>query len=256
MPGTAQFESPLPNYENPLAGDSVTPERIDQGVDYAGSGTLKAIARGVVTAVLGPANGTSSGWPGTGNFLEYQITQPGTLLGKFVYYAEGITPNVKVGDTLTPGQSIATIVPSSPTGIEIGYGSGIGSQSYASQHGGYTEGQLTAAGQAFSNLVKQLGGPAGLVEGRTAVGTAPNVDLKTPGAGALNTFGNVVSAPVTAAKSAVGAAEDAASLTADLVKFVNNPMPALLTVGLVALGAGLAFAGVKQMLGSQQESSP
>ena len=55
-------------YVNPLADAQVTPERIDQGVDYAGSGPLRALGDGKVTYV-----GTSgTGWPGA--FIEYQLT--------------------------------------------------------------------------------------------------------------------------------------------------------------------------------------
>src|SRR5690349_5531307 len=39
-------------YVNPLANAQVTPERIDQGVDYAGTGSLGAIGPGVVTQVV------------------------------------------------------------------------------------------------------------------------------------------------------------------------------------------------------------
>ena len=75
---------------------------------------------------------------------------------------------------LTPGQPVATIVPGSSTGIEIGFAAGQGESSYASVYGGgYSEGQLTAAGQAFSNLLASLGAPAGLAEGRQVTGHFP-----------------------------------------------------------------------------------
>jgi hypothetical protein len=48
------------DYVNPLGGARVRPERIDQGVDYAGSGTLVAIGGGTVTYVAR----TGTGWPG------------------------------------------------------------------------------------------------------------------------------------------------------------------------------------------------
>ena len=82
-------------YVNPLAGASVTPERIDQGVDYAGSGPLGAIGDGKITYV-----GTSgTGWPGA--FVEYQLTD-GPDAGRYVYYAEGISPaaGLHVGQTV------------------------------------------------------------------------------------------------------------------------------------------------------------
>jgi hypothetical protein len=155
-------------YVNPLAGASVRAERIDQGVDYAGSGTVGALGPGVVTQVVP----SGSGWEG-GGYVEYKLTA-GPYAGHYVFAAEGVTPTVSVGQTLSPGQPVATIIPGSSTGIEIGFASGVGQSAYASQYGGgYSEGQLTAAGQAFSNLIASLGGPAGLAEGRQVVGHFP-----------------------------------------------------------------------------------
>jgi murein DD-endopeptidase MepM/ murein hydrolase activator NlpD len=153
-------------YVNPLANAQVTPERIDQGVDYAGTGSLGAIGPGVVTQVVP----TGSGWEGEG-YVEYKLTA-GPYAGKSVFYAEGVTPTVSVGQTLSAGQQVATLIPGSPHGIEIGWAAGKGEQAYASAYGGgYTEGQPTAAGKAFSDLVASLGGPAGLTEGKPVTGT-------------------------------------------------------------------------------------
>ena len=148
-------------YVNPLAGATVKGERIDQGVDYAGSGTLGAIGPGVVTKVVQ----TGSGWEG-GGYVEYKLTG-GPYAGHSVYYAEGVAPTVSVGQTLTAGQPVATIISGFPTGMELGFAAGNGSEeSYANVFGGgYTEGTPTAAGVAFSNLVASLGGPAGTSSG-------------------------------------------------------------------------------------------
>jgi hypothetical protein len=146
----------------------VRPERIDQGVDYAGSGTLGALGPGVVTQVVQ----SGSGWEG-GGYVEYKLTA-GPYAGRYVYYAEGVTPTVQVGQTLSPGQPVATIIPGSSHGIEIGFGSGVGQSSYANQYGGgYSEGVATAAGVAFSNLVASLGGPAGVNESGQVGGHFP-----------------------------------------------------------------------------------
>jgi hypothetical protein len=154
-------------YVNPLANAHVRAERIDEGVDYAGSGTLGAIGPGVVTEVVK----TGSGWEG-GGYVEYRLTA-GPYAGHSVYYAEGVTPTVTVGQTLTPGQPVATIIPNFPSGMELGFAAGTANQTAyaAAQGGGYSENALTAAGQAFSNLVASLGGPAGLTEGRRVTGT-------------------------------------------------------------------------------------
>jgi hypothetical protein len=166
--GAATAVAGASGYVNPLANASVRAERIDQGVDYAGSGTIGALGPAVVTQVVP----SGSGWEG-GGYVEYKLTA-GPYAGRYVYAAEGMTPTVSVGQTLSAGQPVATIVPGSSTGVEMGFASGVGESSYASQYGGgYSEGQLTAAGQAFSNLVASLGAPAGLAEGRQAVGHFP-----------------------------------------------------------------------------------
>jgi hypothetical protein len=149
------------HYVNPLANANLTPERVDQGVDYSGSGTLGAIGNGKVTYV-----GTSgTGWPGA--FIEYQLTA-GADAGRYVYYAESISPasGLHVGQTVRAGQPIASI----HGGIEIGWASGVGTQPAAQADGQWSGGdddahnKATADGKSFSALIAQLGGPPGKVE--------------------------------------------------------------------------------------------
>lgn len=143
-------------YVNPLAHASLTPERIDQGVDYSGSGTLTALGAGRVTYVA--TSGT--GWPGA--FIEYRLTS-GSYAGRYVYYAEGVSPLVRVGQTLQAGQSVARLITGWSSGIEIGWGSGLGTQPLAQAEG--QSGGATPAGRSFSALIASLGGPPGIVEG-------------------------------------------------------------------------------------------
>ena len=163
-PAPAATPPPPPasgGYANPLAGANVTPERIDQGVDYSGSGTLGAIGDGKVTYV-----GTSgTGWPGA--FVEYQLSG-GAYSGRYVYYAESVTPTagLHVGQAVHAGQPIASI----HGGIEIGWGSGVGTQPLAQALGQWSGGDdssnaASPAGKSFSALIAQLGGPPGKVEG-------------------------------------------------------------------------------------------
>jgi hypothetical protein len=148
-------------YVNPFARASVSPERIDQGVDYGGSGPLQALGDGKVTYV-----GTSgTGWPGA--FIEWRLSD-GPDAGRYVYYAEGIVParGLHVGSRISAGQVIATMT----SGIEVGWGAGIGTESYAMQHGQWNSGMdsgnvATPAGKDFSALIAALGGPPGKVEG-------------------------------------------------------------------------------------------
>lgn len=153
------------DYVNPLAGAIVNPERIDQGVDYAGIGKLAAIGAGRITYLATD----NSGWPGA--FIEYQLLD-GADAGCYVYYAEGVTPadGLRVGETISAGQPIATIIPVYPTGIEIGWGAGITTKAYAKAAGQWspTDDQddiASAAGKSFSALIAALGGPPGKLEG-------------------------------------------------------------------------------------------
>lgn len=152
-------------YVNPLLGATVKPERIDQGVDYAGSGTLVAIGSGRVT-YLATSN---TGWPGA--FIEYQLLG-GADAGCYVFYAEGVVPadGLRVGATVRAGQPIATIIPKYPTGIEIGWGAGISTKAYAKVVGQWSASEdqdnvASAPGKSFSALIAALGGPPGKVEG-------------------------------------------------------------------------------------------
>lgn len=156
-------------YANPLKDANVTAKRIDQGVDYAGTGHYSAIAAGVVTTVWTPA----PGWPG--NMIQYKITQKGALEDVFVYYAEGIKTDRTAGDTFKAGDWLCSLIPTWPTATEIGFASSPGDDATWAKvfGGGYNEGDLTRAGIAMSNLIHRLGGPAGLEEGRTPVGDWP-----------------------------------------------------------------------------------
>jgi hypothetical protein len=153
------------SYVNPLGGAHVKPERIDQGVDYAGSGALAAIGTGRVTYVA--TSGT--GWPGS--FIEYRL-EDGADAGCYVYYAEGVNPvaGLRVGEIVVAGQSIAQIIPGWPTGIELGWGAGVSSATYAAETHQWSatsdqDSVPTAAGKSFSALIAADGGPPGKVEG-------------------------------------------------------------------------------------------
>ena len=152
-------------YVNPLANATVKPERIDQGVDYAGSGTLVAIGSARVTFLAT----SDTGWPGA--FIEYRLLS-GADAGCHVFYAEGVIPanGLHRGQTIAPGQPIATIIPTYPTGIEIGWGAGISTKTYARLAGDWSaaddqDNVPTTAGENFSALIAVLGGPPGKVEG-------------------------------------------------------------------------------------------
>ena len=168
--GTAPADACQPvsrpgDYVNPLGGARVRPERIDQGVDYAGSGPLVAVGAARVT-YLATAD---TGWPGA--FIEYRLLN-GPDAGCYVYYAEGVNPagRLRVGATIAAGQAIASIISGWPTGIELGWGAGISTATYAEQAHQWSatsdqDSVPTAAGKSFSALIAALGGPPGKIEG-------------------------------------------------------------------------------------------
>ena len=89
-----------------------------------------------------------------------------------MYYAEGVTPapGLNVGETVRAGQTIATIIPNSSSGIEIGWAAGQGTRTYATQAGEWSavheaNNIPSAPGLYFSMLIASLGGPPGKVEG-------------------------------------------------------------------------------------------
>jgi hypothetical protein len=149
------------SYVNPLVHARVIPERIDQGVDYAGSGTLTALGAGRITYVAM----FDTGWPGA--FIEYRLLG-GPDAGRYVYYAEGVNPapGLRVGEKVRAGQPVASIIPGWYSGVEIGWGAGIGTTSYAANMPGWDGSVVTTtAGKKFSSLIAALGGPPGRVEG-------------------------------------------------------------------------------------------
>lgn len=132
QPASAPAFSPvLPVYLNPLRSISdLVPQRVDMGVDFAGSGPVYAIGNGVVT----DAEGANSGWPG-GGWITYQLTS-GPGAGLVVYVAEDVQPTVQVGDQVTSSTVIAQMS-NGADGIETGW---------ATPDSSTAESELTVAG--------------------------------------------------------------------------------------------------------------
>jgi hypothetical protein len=148
-------------YVNPNRSARLSPSRIDDGVDYCGTGYFDAIAAGVVTRY------TPNGWAPYGNAFEYRITQPGPLHGVHIYYNEGITPLKRVGDTFKAGEHLVRLIPGWSSCTECGFAAGDGTdRSWATVYGGgHHPGNCgTRAGVAYDNLVRHLGGgPRGIL---------------------------------------------------------------------------------------------
>jgi hypothetical protein len=161
-------------YANPFAhSHALTPERIDMGVDYSGSGEIDALGDARVTFA---ATGIGGGWvcsTAENGGVVYQLTQ-GQDRGDYVYVTEDVIPAVHTGQTVSAGQEIATFT--APRGcLEMGFSSGpapapeaaaLGQQATSGDAGG----NRTYCGQQMSNLLAATGAPAGLAGARPVTG--------------------------------------------------------------------------------------
>lgn len=163
-------------YKNPLRDvKGLFHRRIDQGVDYGGHGPIYAIGNGVVDAVY--HYGESSGWPGpsgggVGGWVSYTLSD-GPAKDKIVYFAESCQPIVNHGDKVTPDTVICNMNGDTNPWIETGWAaSTVGSAAAAQALGGSC---ATDYGVNFSDLLKKLGAPAGIIEcGGPNNGTLPS----------------------------------------------------------------------------------
>ncbi len=137
---------------------NLVPERIDQGVDYACSGSIYAMGPGVVDVFH---NRDDSGWPG-GTFMSYKLTA-GPASGKTIFLAENIDldTSLHAGSYVFSGTVLGTQVDASPQS-EIGWG--VPGAGYTAEHSCYVEGCTTALGSNFNDLLVCLGTPSGIKE--------------------------------------------------------------------------------------------
>jgi hypothetical protein len=161
----------VPGYRNPLRGVSgLSPERIDEGVDFAGSGPVYALGDAVITN----ATGNSAGWPG-GGWITYQLTD-GPDAGLMVYVAEDVTPTVQVGQHVLASTVIANMF-AGGDGIETGWAqpSGLSAESQLPEAGGISgNGPFpTRIGVNFEELLQSLGVPAAPNRAQPAYGLVP-----------------------------------------------------------------------------------
>jgi hypothetical protein len=145
------------HYANPLrAVRGLSPNRIDQGVDYDGFGPVYALGDGEVLSVV------NGGWPG-GTFICYRLTD-GPASGLVVYVAEDLNPNVQIGESVTPNTVVGSMY-GGPYGIETGWAqSSADGDTMAAVYGQYYGGNTTAFGNNFSQLLTSLGAPGGVLQ--------------------------------------------------------------------------------------------
>lgn len=155
-------------YQNPFRKvRNLTPERVDMGVDYGGTGPVYAVGNGVITSIH------NSGWPGGGFIAEHLTAGPDK--GKYVFVAEDITPTVRVGQHVHSYTKIGNMI----GGIETGWAAapGTGETMAASAGQASTSGDPgehpTAYGVNFNQFLKGLGAPGGIVT-PPIVGTVPD----------------------------------------------------------------------------------
>jgi hypothetical protein len=160
-------------YVNPFAHAQVTASRIDQGVDYGGTGPIDALGPGRVVLV----SSTDSGWGNGGGWVSYELTG-GAYAGSYVYVAEGITPTVRQDQLVSAGQQIGTFNGHS---TEIGFALGQGDLALA--HGVYHEGADTAAGRVMNALLVALGAPTGRRDIASCGGPCPIIGGPAPASG-------------------------------------------------------------------------
>ena len=143
-----------PIYLDPLRSVSdLVPERIDQGVDFSGSGPVYALGDGVVIDASADYPGWEGGW------VTYQLTD-GTDAGLVVYLAEDVTPTVQIGQLVTSSTVIGDRVEGGG-GIETGWAqaSGLNAESQAPEAGaiGGAGPFPTTIGLNFDELLISLG---------------------------------------------------------------------------------------------------
>jgi Peptidase family M23 len=137
--------------------------RIDQGVDYAGSGAILALGEGRVTM----AKDHDPGWL-DGGVVVYRLSR-GLFAGKYVYVSENITVSVKAGQTVRAGEKIATLHDAYPN-LETGWAAGKRDKTLAdvdkhrcipcSDVGDWS----TIEGRNFDHLLVVLGAPSGYLQ--------------------------------------------------------------------------------------------
>ena len=135
-------------YQNPFV-DWVE-GRIDQGVDFVGTGPINAIGTARILQVGAP------GWPNGGagpaeQGVLYKLLG-GPRAGQIIFVYEGITPTVRPGQTVLGGQQIGTFYNGSS--IEIGFADAAGTPL---SHAIYHEGMVTPWGRKMASFLHSIG---------------------------------------------------------------------------------------------------
>ncbi len=134
-------------YVNPFL--SAATGRIDQGVDFTGTGPIAAVGDAEILATGAP------GWPEGGGVL-YKLTS-GSRAGQIIFVFEGVDAAVHAGQHVSAGDQIATFRPGGS--IEMGFADASGTPL---SHGEYVEGKETQWGKEMASFLDSIGGASGL----------------------------------------------------------------------------------------------
>jgi RHS repeat-associated protein len=169
-----------PPYVNPFKYARVPHlARIDQGVDFKGTGPIIAIG---AARIKSHQCGSSTGWPPKkpiplGCFVLYQLTAKAPFKGKYIYVAEGVKPvrSLFDGEAVKRGQHIISFTyrgspncqpstdPNYCPGIETGWGGPIANKSGYNNYcekitGPYQDSWgWTSYGESFAKFLRSLG---------------------------------------------------------------------------------------------------
>lgn len=144
-------------YQDPMRDiNGLVPERVDEGVDYSGSGPVHPLGNAKVTYIC-----ASGCWEGEA-FITYQLLD-GPAKDKYVYFAEGcnVGSGVSVGKTLTTNDVLCNMY-NGPHGVETGWAGGATGDTAAAYSVYHPDGIATAYGLNFSQLMKSVGGKPGV----------------------------------------------------------------------------------------------
>ncbi len=156
LPGPTSFSPPDHNelvhigYRPAYEGSYVSPflhattGRIDQGVDFTGTGPIAAIGDARILQTGAP------GWPEGGGVL-YQLLD-GPRAGQVIYVFEGVEATVRPGQQVSAGEQIGLFVPGGS--IEIGFADASG---VPLSHASYREGDETYWGGVMAEFLSSLG---------------------------------------------------------------------------------------------------
>jgi murein DD-endopeptidase MepM/ murein hydrolase activator NlpD len=128
---------------------SATTGRIDQGVDFTGTGPIAAVGNAEILATGAP------GWPEGGGVL-YRLTS-GQRAGQVIFVYEGIAATVHAGQHVSAGDQIGAFVPGGS--IEMGFADAAG---VPLSHAEYSEGKETQWGKEMASFLTGIGGASGL----------------------------------------------------------------------------------------------